>query len=237
MLGDEAPEIVSGLGLVPSLWGPAVDGDVLPVSPFDRIAAGQHNAVPLIVGANADETAGWILTPIPDEDYAPLVVAAIGSTFGLAAAQDALEAYPLEDFDSARDALIAITTDSQFVCPARQIAAAAAENQTEPVFRYLYDHALSGLPFSLARAAHGVELPFVFQAMDRLTTYDPVPDDLVVEALMLEHWGGFARDGVPGPAWTAYDPASDPTFTLSPEPAMGDGVRTARCDFWDGLTP
>jgi hypothetical protein len=54
---------------------------------------------------------------------------------------------------------------------------------------------------------------------------------------MQAYWGGLAANGTPGamaaPAWTSYDPARDNHLLLDAAAlAMGEGVNSARCDFW-----
>ena len=233
LIAASEDEVVNGIGLVVSPFGPGVDGRILPRQPLETFALGEQDPIPVVVGANAEETAVFLPATVSAEAYPTLVRAALGSTIGLAAANEALALYPLEDFDSARDALIALTSDAQFVCSARRAARALADHQT--VYRYLFDHRLNGPIYGLAGAGHGVELPFVFQAMDRATPYTATEDDHLVEAVTLQHWGGLARDGVPGADWTAYDPVADTYLAIRPDPAMEQGLSTERCDFWDGL--
>lgn len=227
------PDPITDIGLVQESFGPTVDGVVLPLDPMEALETGAHNHVPLVFGANAEETGLWLVAPIPDGQYQAAVLGAVGSTFGLQAAQQVLDLYPLEAFDSAQDALIAVTTDAQFVCPSRRMARAAAASQSEPVYRYFFDHRMSGL-LGLPGAAHGLELLYVFQRMDAIS-YNARPADYAMEALLADHWSTLAATGAPSAPWTAYDPVTDGTMVLSDDPGMQDGIRTARCDLWDTL--
>ncbi|MHB8574007.1 MAG: carboxylesterase family protein [Dehalococcoidia bacterium] len=57
---------------------------------------------------------------------------------------------------------------------------------------------------------------------------------------MMDYWGQFAATGdpnLPGAvAWPRYDPATDSYLGIDDPSVAGAGVRTDRCDFWDGLT-
>jgi len=128
------------------------------------------------------------------------------------------------------------------VCPARRIAAAAAGSQEEPVYRYQFGHHASAPPKTASLGAfHGLELFYVFQTMERLLI-QPTEGDLEVEAQLLASWAGLAADGNPSPAgaapWETYDPGRDNALYIAGGAiAMTEGVRTARCDFWDEVTP
>ena len=116
----------------------------------------------------------------------------------------------------------------------------AEASQDEPVYRYFFTHALSG-PAGQQGAVHGLELFFVFQKLGLVPTYTASADDLAVEAALLGYWTRFAATGDPNgagaPAWPEYQGAADPYLELAATPAAGEGVRTAKCDFWDALLP
>jgi carboxylesterase type B len=57
---------------------------------------------------------------------------------------------------------------------------------------------------------------------------------------MQGYWSNLATSGVPSatgaPVWTRYEAGRDNHLILdSAGLAMGDGVNTARCDFWSAL--
>ncbi|MFO1420626.1 MAG: carboxylesterase family protein [Candidatus Competibacteraceae bacterium] len=231
---DTSP--TSPLGIVKLTFGPNVDGYVLPVEPIDALDSGQHNPVPFVIGANADETSTFGI-PITLTEYEYQLAAR--AVFDPAQADAVLARYPVSAYGSPRDALIAATTDAQFVCPARRIARAAANHQTPPVYRYFFTHGLSG-PFSgLLEAGHGVDLLFVFQHIGSDPRYPPTAEDQALEFAMLGYWTRFAATGDPngGQAvnWPQYVADADPYLELATPVRSGTGVRTAQCDFWDGL--
>jgi para-nitrobenzyl esterase len=228
---------VSG-GLVGLGFGPVIDGDggVLPEHPALALAAGRHAQVPLVVGANADEmsvTAPKVVSPAMLELlYAKLPP---GS-------RDAARAlYPPGTTNAeARQSYVGMLSDAQFVCPARNIATAMASTQAEPVYRYFFSHSLAGLQ-GLFGAFHGLELFFVFGALER-SEYAAVtglrPSDVELLGAVPASWAAFAATGnpsTPGVTWPAYSPAVDSFLELTSPPAAGQGVRTAKCDFWDSV--
>lgn len=223
---------VSGLG---QGWGPSVDPDSLPVAAIDAMAAGTHNNVPTIIGANAEETAreAPALTPQQFDNL-------VGLTFG-PFADDVLAAYPLADYDDATDAWIAVNTDAKFVCGARRSLVAAAQGGTD-VWRYhlSYDGYTTG-PATEPAAFHGLELIYIFGNFDSVSfgglSYTPNADDLEMTTTLQQAWTSFATHGTPtsDPTWPAWDVDTDPYLGLDVPNTASAGVRTEQCDFWDGL--
>ncbi|MEO1175322.1 MAG: carboxylesterase family protein, partial [Myxococcota bacterium] len=102
-------------GLIRTPAGPTIDGDFLPKSPRSAFEAGEQSQVPVVFGVTAQETASLLfgIPLVPDyEATVRLLFARSG------AADEVLARYPLEDYASPRDALVDLTTDLQFVCPA-----------------------------------------------------------------------------------------------------------------------
>jgi len=223
-------------------FGPTVDGAVLVEPPLLRIEAGRHNAVPFVIGSNADETG--IFTPVgtPTAAQYPTWVQA---TFGVLA-DAVLAEYPVTDYASARWAWIALTTDAQFVCPTRIIARTVAEAQTEPVWRYFFSRVPPGVAGNLYGAWHGLELGYVFGKVDAIvaeTGWQAEVADHEIEDAMGRYWTNLALEGdVNGPdsksgppTWPQYDVDVDATLEIGDPITPVDGVRTDKCDFWEDL--
>lgn len=213
-------------------FGPAVDGDLLPMDPMEAIEAGAQLNVPLVVGSNADETAMWVPT-LTEAQYNSYIESSFGRL-----SDEVLELYPVSDYDSPRWAWIALTTDGVFTCPARRIARAAAAST--PVYRYWFTKEAEGSSGVAYGAFHGFELAYVFQTLDRVvdaTGYDASEADYAVEAAMGQAWAAFAAEGDPSAAvdWPAYDPETDPALEFGEETGPVEGVRAAQCDLWDDL--
>jgi para-nitrobenzyl esterase len=227
---------VSALGQV---WSPYVDGVTLPASTLDRLRSGELAELPLVVGANAEETARDI-PMLTQSAYETLVQA----TFGPLAAM-VLEQYPVADYASPTAAYVALSSDVKFVCGARRAVVAAREGGGDAVYRYhfAYDGYDAG-PTGDASAFHGLELVYVFGNFATLfpapLEYTPNADDEAMAALLGAAWAAFADTGSPSTAmlqWPSYGDGEDPYALLDVPPSMGDGVRTQQCDFWDSLGP
>ena len=226
-------------GLEPS-WGPHVDGVVLPDTTLASMEAGEHNAVPLMIGATSAET-GKSVPPLTEAQYMALVSA----TFGPYAAM-VLAAYPVADYGGdATMTYIALSSDVKFVCQARRSARAAVAKAAAPVFRYHFTYdGYTTLPNDTPLAFHGLDLIYIFRnweaVLDGNFEYQPNADDLAMAALMGGAWARFAADGDPagpGLTWAAFDAAKDNAAILDAPPSAVDGVRTEQCDFWDMLLP
>lgn len=242
MRGVSAEEMVTGYPLFASVASsspplqPHVDGYVLPEQPHERMRAGRHNRVPLVIGANSDETGAQV----PQMSEVAFNAAVLALAFGSPAlAQSIKDMYPVEDYASYRAAYVQITTDAKFVCTARYAASAAHDGQSEPVYRYLFSHALdNGGPTAKAAGAfHGLELPFVFHQLG-VEGYQPTDGEVALSQALGGYWARFASgdpNGAGAPHWPEFDPVSDAFLQLDVEIVAGEGIRTAKCDFWDTI--
>ena len=223
-------------------FGPTVDGLVLVEPPLERIVAGRHNAVPVALGANADETA--IFTPVGSPSAAQYA-SWVQAVFGVLA-DAVLAEYPLDDHPTARWAWIALTTDAQFVCPSRWMARGLAAAQAEPVWRYFFSRVPAGVSGDLYGSWHGLELPYVFGKVDAVvaeTGWAAEAADYAIEDAMGRYWTNLAAGGdVNGPdmegqppTWPLYDGDLDSTLEIGDPIGAVDGVRTDKCDFWEAL--
>ncbi|MFO0749334.1 MAG: carboxylesterase family protein [Myxococcota bacterium] len=219
-------------------FGPSIDGWVLPEAPLDAIAAGHHNHVPFLIGANADET----MITVPEGSVTPAKVTAALSAFGEPYASQLLALYPPGTTPAeARASWVRATTDGQFVCGARRIARAVRAAQSEPVWRYFFSHTAAPNAGGKNGSFHGLELFYVFGAVERLFGGAVArPSDEALSAAMMGYWARFAAGGDPNGAgavaWPAYVGASDDTLELADPPVARAGVRTDACDVWDALS-
>ena len=224
------PPVVTVASSSGQLWGPAVDGFVLPDSPDVAMAKGTPGRVPFAIGANADETAQAAPAVSSEAEYRALAAAQFGPLAPLVLAR-----YPASSYGTPRKAYVAATTDARFVCPSRRYARAAAKGGS-PVFRYFFSYPAS----RLYGAVHGVELPFVFGSFSAIPGYSPDAAATALSEAMSGAWARFAAGGDPnGPglvAWPAYDPARDRTLVWDAPVSVADGIRASECDFWDALS-
>jgi para-nitrobenzyl esterase len=217
-------------------YQPNVDGTLLPVAPLDAIRNGQHNRVPTVLGTNADETGRDVPLTFSETEYQLVLASAFPNP--VLRAQVA-NLYSSNTFGSPRRAYVALTSDVKFTCPARTIARALANTQTEPVYRYFFTEVPDAPASSIFGAVHGLELLYLFDVLD-IQGNSPTAAERSLSASMQAYWSGLATNGTPtaagAPAWTPYDVSRDNHLVLDATAlAMGDGVNTSRCDFWSGL--
>jgi para-nitrobenzyl esterase len=187
----------------PPFFGPDVDGTLLTASPIDVLSSGGANRVPLVVGSNGDETDA-IAPRIPSADqYAAMVRRVFPQVAGLLLAQ-----YPASSYATPRQAWVALTSDAQFICPARTIARSAAAGLQQPVYRYLFSHAFDSGRGRALGAWHGLELLWVFGHVDA-NGYRPSAAEQALSDAMIGYWSRFAATGDPNGAgavaWPLYD--------------------------------
>jgi para-nitrobenzyl esterase len=184
---------------------PTIDGRHLPDFPLDTIAAGRTGAVPTLVGTTRDEmTLFLVLDPklgVVDEAR---IAHRFEQAFGEGAAI-ALETYranrPAAD---PTDLLVALTTDEVFRLPAIRLAEAQAA-QGRAAFMYWFTWASPVMGGKLG-SGHALELPFVWDALDRPglgSLTGTGPERQAIADAMHRAWIAFARTGEPG--WPEYD--------------------------------
>lgn len=217
--------------------GGAVDGFVLPDSPWRSFAAGAHSVVPTMVGSNADETE--LIASAPLRSCADYELAA-RATFG-ASSDEVLAEYPCESYANARYAYVHATTDAIFTCQARRILRAlapAASAGSTPLFRYWYSYVRADPAVRQRRAYHGSEVQLLFGTMRRLSGQAAENEQALADILQTS-WATLAASGSPihaaTPTWTPYEVARDNAVVFDVVVATADGVGTTHCDFWDHL--
>jgi carboxylesterase type B len=212
-------------------WQPAVDGDVIPGRPIDRIAAGAGAGVDLMVGTNTDEhrlflAAGGALGRVTDGALAGVV-----ASYGLPA-EATLAAYrAARPGASAGDLLAAIQTDWCWRIPAIRLADAHA---TSAGATYMYEFAWRSPQFGgLLGACHALEIAFVFDTLgngtEPLLGTDP-PQRLADR--MHAAWVAFATNADCG--WPRYDLSRRATMHFDTTSGVVDDPRSAERALWKG---
>ena len=224
---------------------PTSDTHFLPETTNTVIGSGDHAPVEVLAGTNLDE--GTLFTaielfsrePTADEDYEEAVAGIVGPEL----AGSVVEEYPLADYDSADQALSAIATSIQFVCPALSHHGQFAENGT---MVYAYEFADRDAPplfsseFEMG-ASHAFEIQYLFSDEDTLAEERGMTEDqLGLANAMVRYWANFARHGDPNPE--TGDLPHWPTFMQgelmeldTPEPdtlAASEFSAYHKCGFW-----
>lgn len=192
----------------PALWGeitanlmmyePVVDGDVLPASPIEAIAAGAGADVDVLVGTNRDEHRFFLVPPGAAERTTDAVLDAVATAYRLpGGALDgyrALQATPGQPTPGL--VLADVMTDWFFRIPALRLAEAHGRAHV-----YEFDWASPVLDGRLG-SCHAAELGFVF---DTLPAAHGLAGDAPPQGLadaMHAAWVAFATTGDPG--WEPY---------------------------------
>jgi para-nitrobenzyl esterase len=182
---------------------PVVDGTVLPRRPVDAVADGL-GSVPTLIGTTKDEmTLFTVLDLGLGEIDAEAVSRALRESFGDDASGVLARYRALYPDLGERDLFTVVATDRVFRVPALRLAEAGLPHR--PTYMYLFTWETPVFNGKL-KSCHALELPFVWDAVDRpglsiLTGDGPGRQELA--DAMHTAWIAFARTGDPG--WPAYD--------------------------------
>lgn len=229
----------NGIGPDKGTQGPAVDGEVLTMSPGRAFAEGKVNDVVLMHGVDRDE----VQLPAAEspEEYKALVQQQYGPL-----AEQVFELYPIKRFPepSAFIAYRTIVADSNSVCPALINDERLAEHIQ--VFAYQVDSADAPPMFFLDETKpngsyHVNEVQFLSPFGDQT---ELSANQKTFGAQLTAQWTGFARTGNPTVDGTPYWPrfTTDDNAVMSLVPAGDSEVtreisRQHHCDFWKRHTP
>ena len=228
--------------------GAIVDGWVIPRPPSAIFAAGEHNHVPVVVGAMADERAA--LYDTGDEPTRDELEASIGAQYG-PQAEALLAAYEGDFAESPGEADRQIQGDRTFVWEMRTWARAVEAagdaayhyffSHAPPVFR-LYVHDQPDLQVEGGRRAYGAyhsgELAYVFGTVG-LVGLDWTEWDHELADAISQYWVNFARTGDPNgeglPAWPRYEQATEESLEFGSGIRVVAGVRKDKLDVFDAV--
>ncbi|REE94757.1 carboxylesterase/lipase family protein [Thermomonospora umbrina] len=228
------------------LWGPVVDGVLLPDDPMKLVKAGRLAEVPVIGGVNREEgnfvTAlmfdGTLGRPPTEAEYRAAVIELFGPTAG----RTVPAVYASARYGSPGQALSAVYTDALFSCHTDRFIRAATRHTPTYAYQFNDPQAPSPLPIPGLRlgAAHAAEIPYLFNPhWDR---FDGGQRALAHQ--MIQYWARFAATGRPDdpglPAWSRYRKAATSYRELQPGGLPGTSSRSAfrfqhHCALWDRL--
>lgn len=209
-----------------------VDGWVFPEEVRTIFAKGQQNAVPVIVGSNADEMT--TLTPramVPTKlDGLKAMVARQYGGFE----DEFFRVYPASSDAEAADAFLAATRDRSFTW---QMLAWARGMKTvnQPAYRYFFTR-IPPLPGSeYNRAFHAAEIAYAFANLDPGRGYNET--DAILSDAMHRYWINFATTGNPNgeglPEWPVFDAATENYLELGDSIRAGTHLLAAQMAFMD----
>jgi para-nitrobenzyl esterase len=225
-------------------WQPVVDGDVIPAPPIDRIAAGAGAHVDVMVGTNTedwrlfvvasaaiDRITQQILTgPVAVHGYQTQAAYGLPVAAALAAYR---AAYPGA---SPGDLLAAVQTDWWCRIPAIRLADAHA---TSPAATFMYEFSWRSPAFDgRLGACHALEIPFVFDTLDKGADQmvgpllGPAPPQQLGDT-MHAAWVSFATSGDSG--WPKYDLSRRATIRFDTTSEVVDDPRSVERKLWQGV--
>ena len=217
-------------------FSPVVDGEVLPVTPWQALDAGAGRGVELLVGHTRDEhrlftALEGILGEVGEEQATQALNVFAPGPDGERRYRDAYpSAGPEELFEL-------VHSDWLFRMPSHRLAEAqVAGGGRAHVYELTWQ--APGMGGALG-ACHGLDVPLVFGNLDRgqpaaLIGATPSPEAEAVSARMRAAWTSFATDGDPG--WPAYDTRQRLTMCFDDESAFS-GTRKKRHDSSGRTTP
>lgn len=225
-IGDGAGAL-DAFGVAVAPFYPVEGNSVVPVAPITAIQQGAGAAIPLLAGTNRDETTLWGYGDVDDDRLVRLA-----ERYG---ALRPLAAYRAQRTDADAQALaIALTTDHMFRIPVIRVLEARAEAEA-PAWLYWFCWASRAFEGRLG-ATHALEIPFVFDNLDRPGVdvfLGPGERPQALADRMHRAWIDFIRDGAPG--WPSYDLDRRPTMRFDTVSGVVDDPDGVERSAWDGL--
>jgi para-nitrobenzyl esterase len=235
-------------------FAPQFDAETLPLPLEQAFALGARAHVPLVIGTNRDEL-NLFLGPALKKLNEPLAEELVLNQLrGLVPAEsDASLRELLEVYRRSRTAralphseralLAAISSDALWRIPSNRFAEAYRVQQPA-TFMYLFTYESPAMRGAL-RAAHAVELPFMFGTYESAGQANFVGVGEAVQRLsarMMDSWIAFVRAGDPsveGPAqtWPAYELERRPTMVFDRQSGLEHAPYEEERAAWDGRNP
>jgi para-nitrobenzyl esterase len=138
------------------------------------------------------------------------------------------------------DQLAALYDDLLQHCLARRFALAAASARAASVRMFLWTHVPDDPLYAPYGAAHGAELPFLFDTFAEIGI-TPTAEERRLTARVQSAWVAFAADGEPrvdeSIEWPVFDPSTLALLRLDEPPQPDRAFHDAACDFWDAFYP
>ncbi|MEE8352912.1 MAG: carboxylesterase family protein, partial [Dehalococcoidales bacterium] len=217
---------------------PVVEGHHLPAHPFDPVAAPSAAAVPLLIGSNRDEMALFVAGDprrrrLTEEELRQRLAPRLGDRVN-----DVIDVYKRTRPEATPwDRYIGILSeDRRLGCI--QLAERKLAGGPAPVFMYLFAWE-SDYKGYLFKAAHALEIPFVFDTVDEVPLTGDRPDKYGLAANMSEAWIAFARGADPNhpgiPRWAPYTLDNRATMILDVPCRVEVDPAREELDAWEGI--
>jgi para-nitrobenzyl esterase len=224
-------------GKLPSGFGsgsgwPIVDGWVIPGDQHKLYEAGRYNDVDILVGYNSDEGLSFSREKTPAE-----FIANTRKRYG-PFADKLIAAYPVGS-DSVPKTARDLMRDAAFGWQTWAWANLQVQTGKAKVFYYYFDqhraHA-AGSPEADHGMAHGMDVPYVFQTLDRKDA-KLTPGDWAISETVSTYWTNFAKHGDPNgpgvPAWPRFTGKNGQVMYFHDEASAGPVPSAASLDVLD----
>lgn len=210
---------------LPAGWGsgtswPIVDGWVIPDDQHNMYEAGNYNDVDILVGYNSDEGLSFSREKT-QEEYSANVQKRYGPF-----ADDLIAAYPV-DGDRVGKTARDLMRDSAFGWQTWAWANLQAKTGNSKVFYYYFDQHSdhpADSPAADHGMPHGVDVPYVFQTLDR-DNKDLDAGDWEISDTVSIYWTNFAKHGNPNgsnvPEWPEFSNNSRKVMYFDDEAFVG----------------
>jgi para-nitrobenzyl esterase len=206
-------------------FGPFVDGQVLTGDPATLFAEGKQHDVPFMIGVNSWE-ANMFLGSNPKLDdfldkFGPQRAEA-AKLYGAGTRPD-------------RSVLTDMFQDSVYNATVRVLASRMA-SVSSPAYAYQFGHVPAFKRADVPGAAHGAEIPYVFDTFYLARNRDKYTDeDKRVAQLIGDYWVAFAKTGDPNGTgrlrWPRYRSGRDAVMMFDQTASVVEGPRRAFVDF------
>ncbi len=204
----------------PIYSGPILDGKLVVETAESAYKAGRQPRVPLIIGSNSAEVpAGFVNADSKEE---------LLSLFG-SLRDKAKAVYDPDGTTDFAEMRTMVNTDKVWAEPAR-FTARAFVAKGAPAYVYLFSYVSPSMRERMRYgAAHGSEIPYVFNNLRSRNGATVAPKDQEVARMMNTYWANFAKTGDPNgpglPQWPVYDPKKDEILEI-----QSDGTPVGKPD-------
>jgi len=241
LLKPTGNELIDGF-----VWQPHYDGYLLTDSPLEMIKEGNYNKVNLIAGFNLNEADILIKIFSPPsrvikENYPKAIMHSIGCDIN--DADTLARLYPFSNYDDKpKVALGQMFSEGILSCPTYNGMFRVSEQQSE-VYFYRFDYTGFRLG-GIIKALHAMEIPYVFNSMDRMPfcffygkKQMPAAEEL--SRVIQGYWVNFAHTGNPNgdglPEWEPFLLPGGPPHVQVFNKNTGNETpdMSERCAFWE----
>ena len=218
-------------------WSPVIDGVELSDSITNMLRKGLAHDVPVLIGSNKNEGT----TFVSNEDMTPQqYVEYAHGRFGEEIGELVLKEYNVSAYATPWLAAVAALGDAMMTCPTRQTGRLLSM-QGHEVYTYFLRRPLNAVHWPIVKKKqlgvfHGTDLFYVFQDADFIMN----KDGLALADIFNHFWTSFAATGRPSSpgslTWPRYNVSADINMDLDLPPALTQGLKKEKCDFWERLS-